>query len=120
MKNKIEVKEITGEDLERLNYMISDASEKDKIKYLMEECVRNVLFEENNELVRVRSSFRLLQELCHLGAANRCFVVCDETNNTPEILDNNGFVIEVLYQTTEQKEAGFGEHIILKAGVNYS
>jgi len=106
---------LTDEEVKRNDFLNDDTViEKDKVKFLMEETFRKyALFEENNELTRVKCKLYLLQELVYLGCADRCCVVCDETNNTIDIIDNNDLQILVVYQTVEQKESAQGECIQL-------
>ena len=74
------------------------------LKKKIESLGRRFLFEQND--AQSRELFRnavepFLQTLVGQRAITDFKVICDETNNTPDIVDSNQFVVEILIKPTK-------------------
>ena len=74
------------------------------VEQALEKAAQAQLFELNDELTR--SNFRNIVEpyLRDVQAKGGCYgflVVCDETNNTPDIIDNNEFRADIFLKPTK-------------------
>lgn len=68
---------------------------------------RNLLFEFNDDFTRSRFRGITTPFLSDVKARRGCYdylVVCDETNNTPEVIDRNEFRAEILLKPTRVAE----------------
>jgi len=68
------------------------------LKKLIAPAIRTVLFEQNDSTTRTRISneiTRLLRKIQGEDGITDFRVVCDETNNTPDIIDSNNLVVDV-------------------------
>ena len=76
------------------------------VAYLRErfdEIARPFLFEINDAQTRARAKVvfeRFLADILSRRGLNDFAVVCDETNNTPEVIDRNEFVAEIFVKPT--------------------
>jgi len=69
-----------------------------QLKKLIKPAIRSVLFEQNDSTTRTRISNeinRLLRKIQGEDGITDFKVVCDETNNTPDIIDSNNLVVDV-------------------------
>ena len=69
-----------------------------QLKKLIKPAIRSVLFEQNDSTTRTRISneiTRLLRKIQGEDGITDFKVVCDETNNTPDIIDSNNLVVDV-------------------------
>ena len=60
--------------------------------------IREVLFEQNDSTTRTRVNIAITQFLRKVQAEDGISefkVVCDETNNTPDIIDSNQLIVDV-------------------------
>ena len=81
------------------------------------------LFELNNQYTRLDITNALNQYLTMVQAQNGVYtfkVVCDETNNTPQIIDMNQLNVDVYLQPEKAAEFIQLQNIITATGVNFS
>jgi hypothetical protein len=80
-------------------YSLTDQSVeiKERIKLSMGRRLQELIGGINDELTRLSWKFNVLQDLAVIECADKCFIHYDKTNNTSIIIDNNGFIGEVLY-----------------------
>ena len=82
-----------------------------------------VLFEQNDEITRASFNAALsgyLSEVQARRGVTDYLVVCDETNNTPEVIDRNEFVAEVFVKPTRSINYVTVTVTATKTGVNFT
>lgn len=81
------------------------------------------LFEPNNEKVRSRVTYNLesfMRGVAAQGGVYAYQVVCDETNNTSQVIDNNELAISLFVQPTKTIEFINVTVVITRTGVNFA
>jgi uncharacterized protein len=81
------------------------------------------LFELNNQYTRLDIETALNQYLATVQAQNGVYtfqVVCDETNNTPQIIDQNQLNVDVYLQPEKDAEFIQLQNIITATGANFT
>ena len=74
----------------------------DDVKEHLEELGKVALFELNDEATRrvfTEQATALMDTAYSLGIVGVYMVVCNESNNPPEVINNNEFVADIYYQT---------------------
>lgn len=66
------------------------------IRGIMESTARRFLFEFNDEYTREQYKKEVSSRISIMNPAFEYLLICDETNNTPEVIDNNEFVAELV------------------------
>ena len=82
-----------------------------------------VLFEQNDAITRASFNAALsgyLSEVQARRGVTDYLVVCDETNNTPEVIDRNEFVAEVFVKPTRSINYVTVTVTATKTGVNFT
>lgn len=89
--------------------------EEETLKSIMVETIKILFDGINDTQVRTKCVSHLENQISELGCSERCIVICDETNNNANVIDDCNFVINLVYQTEEQKSAGFGQITKMRA-----
>jgi hypothetical protein len=87
------------------------------------ELAKQVLFEQNDETTRASFSSALnsyLNEVQARRGVTDYLVVCDESNNTPEVIDRNEFVAEIYIKPTRSINFITITFTATKTGVSFS
>jgi len=93
------------------------------IENSIEPSLVDFLFQPNNESTRLRISNIVDSFLATVkagGGLNAYSVVCDETNNTPIVIDNNTLKLDIYIQPTKTIENIELSVIITRTGVSFS
>jgi phage tail sheath protein FI len=83
----------------------------------------NVVFELNTKTVRldVSETIKLFMDNIQArGGVYACSVICDETNNTPTVIDNNELIVDIIYQPVKTAEFIRLRGTITKTGASLS
>ncbi len=93
------------------------------IERRVEGLAKQVLFEQNDEVTRSSFASALnsyLNEIQARRGVTDFLVVCDETNNTPEVIDRNEFVAELFIKPTRSINYVTVTFTATKTGVSFS
>lgn len=93
------------------------------IENSVEPLLEGYLFEQNTDAVRSRvvsniNSF--LQTIFAGGGLTKFDTVCDESNNTPQVIDNNELAVDIYVQPSKTIEFINLQVTITRTGVNFS
>jgi len=75
-----------------------------KLKKLVGKAIRDVLFDQNDSTTRSRVSTaidQLLRKIKADGGISEYQITCDESNNTPDIIDSNQLIVDVSVKPTK-------------------
>jgi phage tail sheath protein FI len=93
------------------------------IENTIEPSLQNYLFEPNNERTRSRATSNLnsfLQTVYSGGGLTAFQVVCDTTNNTAQVVDNNELAIDLYIQPTKTIEFINVQVVVTRTGVSFA
>jgi phage tail sheath protein FI len=92
------------------------------IEEATENFLKNFIFEFNDELTRLLIRNQLESYLSEVASRRGLYdfrVVCDESNNTPAIIDANGLVVDVYVKPISVAEYIIGRYTILPSGMSF-
>jgi phage tail sheath protein FI len=93
------------------------------IENSVEPLLEGYLFEQNTDAVRSRVVSNIdsfLQTIFAGGGLTKFSTICDETNNTPQVIDNNELAVDIYVQPSKTIEFINLQVTITRTGVNFS
>ena len=93
------------------------------IEKRVEGLAKQVLFEQNDEITRSSFSSAVNSYMAEIQARRGVtdfLVVCDETNNTPDVIDRNEFVAEIFIKPTRSINYVTVTFTATKTGVSFA
>ena len=106
--NRVKLNPAQRESIDRLN------------KWAEEALIQNIFFEFNDKHTRdsvIKLFSSKLQEMVRNGEITDDYqITCDETNNTPQIIGSNRFVVNVCISPVG---FGFGKHVVVNYVCSY-
>ena len=93
------------------------------IEKRVESLAKQVLFEQNDEITRSSFSSAINSYMAEIQARRGVtdfLVVCDETNNTPDVIDRNEFVAEIFIKPTRSINYVTVTFTATKTGVSFA
>lgn len=75
-----------------------------KLKKLIGKAIRDILFDQNDSITRSKVSTainQILRKISADGGISEYQITCDESNNTPDIIDSNQLIVDVSVKPTK-------------------
>lgn len=75
-----------------------------KLKKLLGTAIRDILFDQNDSITRSKVSTaidQILRKISADGGISEYQITCDESNNTPDIIDSNQLIVDVSVKPTK-------------------
>lgn len=90
-----------------LNQLMKDFGFSNQCCIVIDNIVKSIIYEYNDARTRLYVSKMLNETLTYFNSSSTFWIVCDESNNPPEVVDENKLIIYFFKKTNYSAEYNF-------------